>query len=100
MQASHDHSYDAVIKLRPAGATQHLHNLQIRILLATSSGATLIGDSSLDDYHVTGQIDAYGKGRGTANDANMAFKVSLLDSVSILQAQPSMMECNTGWYRL
>jgi hypothetical protein len=57
-----------------------LHDLQVRILLALSTG---VGYRALDDDHVARQIDAYCQCGCTADDIDVAIEVALRDSGAI-----------------
>lgn len=71
MHTSHDDRYCTLFELRPPSATKHLHDLKIRILLASNSIAP-VGHSTLDDYHMTGQIHTNSKSRCATNYVDVA----------------------------
>lgn len=75
--------------LRSACSPQHLHDLEIRILLRAS---ITISYSALKDNHVAREVNAHGQSRRAADDVDAAADEALLDCLTIFWNEAGVME--------
>ena len=87
---SHDHCNRAIVILRPPSASNHLHDLEIRVLFGLIR-AEFPSNGVFDDNHVTRQVDPNGKSRRTTNDTKTTVDESLLNSHSVVGCKTRMM---------
>ena len=97
LQACQDDGHRGFVKLRASSSAQHLHDLKVRVLLAASSSAiVLIRYCIFDDDHMARQFDTHSQGGGTADDIEIAFEVSFLNCVAVIDGKTGVMVCYPG----
>ena len=86
---SHDNYDCGVIELRTAGAPEHLHYLQVGILLDPRGTPS---NSILDDGEMTWEVNTHRKCGGAADDIQYSFQKSGLNADPIIRIKSRMVE--------